>query len=251
MKLAIVIPHYSVNANSDWLLKNCLRSIEKFHPELMRSIIICDDASPMPFTSPHTILHKRKNTSYSANVNMGLEFAKRHADLALILNNDITLTESIEPLLKIMREMKHVTIAGPRLYFPDGRIQHNGIEVLSGHVINHPSYRTWDQNPQGSRFVHVVTGAFMLLRLDRIHGLYPEEYPLSYEDVSFCLREWEFGGSVFFCGKMSAIHNESSTRGYQLGLKELASLNQFHHEQFDFPEVQLRVKQAQEDYLHG
>lgn len=180
---------------------------------------------------------------------MGIGFAKRTADLALILNNDVTLTQPITPLLNVMRKMPHVTVTGPRLYFPDGRIQHNGIEVLPTYEINHPSYGQWDQNPQGSRFVNVVTGAFMLLRLEAIHGVYPEEYPLSYEDVSFCLREWQTNGSVFFCSDVSAIHNESATRGYHMGPKELESYRRYRLEQFDFPAIQRRLTQAQEDYL--
>lgn len=253
MKIGIMIPSLIVNDKHRWLLYNLLDSIEKHEPDLISSTVVCDDASPCSdaemrtLLSPYpvTLLRRPKNESYSKNVNMGLRFMREKGiNLVFIINNDITLIQPILPLVRYFEKMERLAIVGPRLFFPDGRLQHGGLEVHASKAIEHPGYGKWDLGI-GTRFVTAVTGAFQLVRLDKVDA-YPEEYSLGYEDVSFCLRTWIRGGQVLYSDSISAIHAESSTRGYFVGPKEWESLSAFRREQFDFPVKDAQLEQSRQ-----
>jgi GT2 family glycosyltransferase len=254
--LGIVIPHYNVNDNSLWLLYNLLDSIQRVEPTLLRSVVVSDDASPdlsdkdfATMLAPYGVtgIRRRKNDGYSKNVNHGLKFLLTHSiQYALILNNDITLTHKISPLFEYFRNIESLAVVGIRLWYPDGRLQHGGFECNSSKEMQHPFYRTWEGG-LGTRFVGGVTGAFQLLDLNKV-SLYPEEYSLSYEDVSFCLRTWQSGSRILYTDTISAIHNESSTRGYLLGVKEHESITAFHREHFQFPVIEENLRKAKECY---
>lgn len=232
-----------------------LDSIQKHQPDLMKSTIILDDATPATdeemkyFFSPYpvTLLRRRINGGFSKNVNMGLEFLKRHGvDYAFLLNNDLILTQPITAICSYFKHVESLAMVGIRLWYPDGRLQHGGIEIEPSKHLHHLHYGQWDLGAP-TRFVPIVTGAFQLLDIRKV-GMYPEEYPLGYEDVALCLRTWAKGHRVLYSNSVSAIHAESQTRGYVVDKRQFESLNVFHREEFQFPEVGHQIQLAQECY---
>lgn len=231
-------------------MRQCVASINRVHPQLLAHTYILDDASPMKLPDFQIkVLRKSANTTYSENVNKGLTMARELGyEYALLLNNDVELkTQFVTQSLMLFRKYPKLGVIGGLLYFPDGRIQHNGFSVTPEKAIQHPGYgqfsTSFDVGP--SRFCMGVTGAYQILRLPLV-GYYPVDYPLSYEDVAFCLRLWERDIQTYYLHTIGGVHSESATRGYGLGTKEYQSLIQFRDDHFDFPLIQKRVGQASE-----
>lgn len=257
MKTAILIPHFHKDDKSLWLLYNLLDSIQRHNPDLMQSVVVVEDGGAVTNEefklqlSPYGITGLRSpvNRGFAKTVNLGLKFLKRNGvEYCFLLNNDLTLIQPLSPVLEYFRHMKDLAIAGIRLWYPDGRLQHGGFMVDDTKGIHHPGYGLWEDGLP-TRIVDGVTGAAQALNLGNV-GLYPEEYQLSYEDVALCLRLWQRGLGVLYTNAVSAIHNESSTRGYVLGEREFQSINEFHREDFQFPEVANHRAQWQARYPH-
>lgn len=254
MNTAILIPNYSCNANSYWLLEQCLKSIERYEPALLPHTFVLDDESPDPAARtmlPHMqrlygfkLVWKKKNTSYSDNINLGMRLARQLGyEQAVTLNNDVELKAPFSAKTRAMFQADPLlSVIGGLLFFPDGRVQHQGFDVNRQKEISHPGYRTFNQD-ELSRYVSGVTGAFQVLHLERVTE-YPSHYPLSYEDVTFCLRQWEQGKRAWYERTIGGIHHESATRGYKLGPKEMESLKLFRNETFDWESIEENLRSA-------
>jgi GT2 family glycosyltransferase len=113
-----------------------------------------------------------------------------------------------------------VGAVGGWLVFPDGRTQHNGVQ-LGGSEVARPicTAMTLDGIDRGAgrlvRDVSAVTGACLLIRrqlyLD-IGGLDEDRLPTSFNDVDLCLRLREDGYKILQCPAAKLLHRESATR---------------------------------------
>ena len=246
LRFCVVIPHLYRDRNSSWLLKTCLDSIEKHEPALRKAVIIVDDASPEtdPLYAEYklTVIKKPKQTSFSDSVNQGMMFAKRRgADVAILMNNDIELlTPLTERISHVFTENEWCSVVGARLFFPDGRVQHDGFEVNDDKSINGYGYGSFEPQTQ-YQAVMGVTAALSAVHVGRA-SLLDTAYTLGYEDVDHCIREWEQGRGVILDPEIQAIHHESATRGYRLGQRELESLSRFRAAHFDLPTIRERIR---------
>jgi hypothetical protein len=107
---------------------------------------------------------------------------------------------------------------GVRLLFPDGSIQHAGMEKLPGTLCWQHAFCCWPgDHPQAnqSRYVWSVTGAFFAVRresLERLGG-FNTAYAAGFEDLDYCLHAWSNGIRVAYCADVAAYHEQGSTRG--------------------------------------
>jgi len=202
-------------------------------------IVVVDDGSASEhqqrlrsLEGVHLVLSPR-NAGYAAGVNLGLEQAGSDDDV-VILNNDVMAHRHWLPQLQqAAYDSDEIGVLGPRLLYPDGRIQSAG------------SYRNleapeWFDHRYRFRPAHLgaaqvpaeaiaVTGACMYLRRDLIDviGGFDEGYPMGYEDVDYCLRAWEAGRSVRYDPAATLTHLESPTRGTEVGDRERRSQSRF------------------------
>ena len=58
-------------------------------------------------------------------------------------------------------------------------------------------------------------------------GFFDEHFLMGFEDVDFCLRAWNTGTPVLYCGSAEFIHHECVTRGKTIGERELRSQDYF------------------------
>jgi GT2 family glycosyltransferase len=128
------------------------------------------------------------------------------ADVLVFLNDD-TLAQPgwLRPLVRAA--VSH-GIAGARLVYPDGRLQHSGVFLRPGEAYN----RTTEAE---SGFVPAVTGACMAVTReawDQLGG-FDEDYVNGYEDVDLCLRWRLRGGDVWYCADSTVVHLESQSEG--------------------------------------
>ncbi len=226
-------------------------------PELFGKVIIVDDLSPFEIETELQslgvkILRHKTRVSYSKMINSSIAYTKSlGAELLITVNNDIEhQTKFLDHLSEIFK-MQNVSTIGCQLFYPDGLTQHAGVEVLD---YNGPwamdRFRQTQIIPP-SRFCHHVTGAWQAIKLDRIHGKYNEFFPFSFEDVDFCLRQWENGKQVFYTNKIFHIHHESVTRSNRLTPRELQSSRLFRSTSYPLDLINQNINTATTEYPLG
>lgn len=235
-KFGIIIPHYESKHLHGALLHRCLKSIEKHEPELLSQIMIVDDASPCDSLDeikkkfPVSIMRNIENLGFAKTVNKGIRALKDKCEYLLLLNNDVELCTPFQTRIdKIFTQLPQTAVVGNLLLYPTGRVQSAGFgisieyklpfEYEKGHAY------AKSQICRQSRFQFGVTGAMQFLRtahLDTI-GLYDEKFTMGYEDVEYCFRSWMKNRHVFYDSSIYGLHSEASTRGFQIGPREIKS----------------------------
>ena len=194
-------------------------------------LIVVDNGSTDPDTlalyeslkahSNFTLYLKPAPFNFSAQVNRGFALAKGGA--ALLLNNDIEVTEP-DWLAEMVECLAYPNagIVGARLLYPRGDLQHAGVMVglggLAGHWFHH---RPADYpGPMGRLAVRstlsAVTGACMLVSRpcwEAVGGFDEVDFAVAYNDVDFCLRATAAGWRTIYTPFATLIHHESATRG--------------------------------------
>lgn len=146
-----------------------------------------------------------------------------HAEGAFLvfLNNDTEVEEGwLTELLSVCLR-PGVGAAGPRLLYPDGKIQSAGIVVGIGGVAG--SLFT-GMNGAFSGYLHkaslvqdlsAVTAACMMVRREafELAGGFTEELAVAFNDVDLCLKIRDLGQLVVYDPFAQVIHKESVSRG--------------------------------------
>jgi ADP-heptose:LPS heptosyltransferase/GT2 family glycosyltransferase/tetratricopeptide (TPR) repeat protein len=144
-------------------------------------------------------------------------------EFLLFLNDD---TEIIEPdwlgALVEHGQRREVGVVGPRLLYPDRRVQHAGMFLTNEvGVARHAFRNLTDQDPGyfglalTQRNVIAVTGACLLTRrevFERIGG-FEEAHHVVNNDLDFCLKAWRRNLLIVFTPHAQLIHHERGSRG--------------------------------------
>ena len=144
-------------------------------------------------------------------------------EILCLLNNDIEVVNSSwlsELVAQISRE--DVGVVGPLLRYPDGSVQHAGLNPRLGGLYMH-GHKYLPQGHFGYRNrlatihrVAAVTGACLVTSRnlwEELKGL-NESFAVAYNDVDFCLRARELGHGIVWTPFAELIHHESLSRGY-------------------------------------
>jgi GT2 family glycosyltransferase len=230
--VAIVIP----NRDQPDLLKGCVRFV-KFFGSPAPELVIVDHASTDPATlalyaelQEHhgaRILRVDGRFNFSRMVNLGVEATT--AEVVMLVNNDVEVTDPHQVEMMIRHAMRpEVGVAGARLLYPDGTVQHAGIvlrasvhgeqPVLAQHVLRGaPGHADGYLHALRTvRNYQAVTGAIIATRrtvFERVGGFDEVSLPVEYNDVDYCLRARAMGFRVIAVPTDGIIHRESSTRG--------------------------------------
>ena len=220
MNIKFIVPNYR---GTD-LLSQCLESLRKYHPD--NEVLVVDDGSSRDIQDAcETICRKYNagfvkshwNNGYSHTVNRGLD--KLDADILVMVNNDIVFKCNIEKEINtVFSKDPKIGVLGFLLFYPDGSIQHGGVERHNLSDVIHTEHHY----PLGhakksfqSRYSIAVTGALMAVRktmLDEI-GVFKTSYKMAFEDVEFCFRAWHCGWRVYYSSGVKVLHLEGATRG--------------------------------------
>jgi GT2 family glycosyltransferase len=218
-EVAIVIP----TRDRVDLLRQCIDSIESLSTYPNWSITIVDNDSVDPETlayleqTPHRVVRKPGHFNYSRLINLGRK--QVDAPYMLTVNNDVTVISRdwIEALLEQVQRPE-VGVAGGRLLYPDGRVQHEGIglgNVRGGYIA--ANLDAWWMG-RIIRDVSAVTGACQMIKLavfDEVGG-YDESLQVGFNDVDFCLRVHKAGYLIVYTPHAELSHPESASRGRAL-----------------------------------
>ena len=165
--------------------------------------------------------------NFSRLINRGAS-AGGPSDYLLMLNNDIEVSDPrwLTQLCGWLTD-PGVVAAGPKLLFPDGRIQHAGMVHGLGGIAGHYAlglHRVPDLGPRDlPREVSCLTGACLLVRtrdFDAVEGL-DEDLAIDHQDVDLCLRLGSrLGGDLMYDPTYPLVHRQMATRDPELAGNE-------------------------------
>lgn len=156
--------------------------------------------------------------SLSEKINQGADVAL--GEYLVIMNDDIRIiSENWLTLMLGMVQRDGVGVVGPKLLFPDTRIQHAGVVLLGG-LPGHAYYQE-PQHTQGyalgaavNRNYLAVTGACSITpkHLFEQLGGYSLRYPLNYNDVDYCIKAHELGYRSVYLASVEMYHYEGVSK---------------------------------------
>jgi GT2 family glycosyltransferase len=264
--VTVVIPTYGDPCH----VADAVRSIRRTTSAELVRIVVTDDASSRPDVDAlktvqgiDTLILGDRNAGFAANANRGLEATDPAADIVLLNADTLARDGWLGCLQYAAYAADDIGIVGPKLLYPDGRIQHAGVHRNLGLPVwfdHRFRFKPADYGPANiTAPVLAVTGACMYVKRAVIDAIGPldERYPMAYEDVDWCLRAWEAGFRVLYFPPATLDHLESVTRGTEVGDRELASQTAFWERWGDFfdgrgstvrtPDGHLRVIYVTED----
>lgn len=220
--VSIVIPVW----NQLQLTMECLGSVQRHTRGVPYELIVVDDGSTdgtpavIPEIDGIQYIRNEERQGFVHSCNRGAD-AARGAYL-LFLNNDVQVTEGwLSELVRTFQDHDHVGAVGPKILFPDGRLQEAGAAVnpdgtteLVG-VFEDPRLPRYNY----LREVGYCSGVCLLLRRADFEGVggFDEAFAPAYgEDVDLCLKLRKEGKGIYYNPRAVIIHHLSATTD-QLG----------------------------------
>ncbi|MEX2196853.1 MAG: glycosyltransferase family 2 protein [Thermoleophilaceae bacterium] len=166
-----------------------------------------------------TVLLLDENRNFAGGCNAGARAAA--GDVLVFLNNDTEVPAgALEAVVEAARQ-PGVGVAGTRLLYPDGTIQHAGVvhkewqpgRVLPLHLFHHEPGDL--PGARASYDLDAVTGACLAMPAPLFEELggFDEAYVNGLEDIDLCLRARTAGHRVVYRGDVHLVHHERLTRG--------------------------------------
>lgn len=185
MTPTVIVPHYG----PDRLLEQCRSALDRHYPDV--EVIVHDG--------------NVANFGFAGNCNRAARLAS--GDRLVFLNNDCVVDAGwLEPLLS-----PDWPLCGSLLRYPDGRVQHAGVNVLrlpAGLLAKNIT------TPRPSGTADAVTGASLSVDADLFWSLggFDEGFWNGYEDVDLCLAAREATGRrAWLAAESTAVHLESAS----------------------------------------
>jgi len=222
------------------IVKSCLYSLSQtesyngnkmsFSSEGMYQAVVVDNGSSDKKLAIRTYEESLKGVkvfygeypfNFSTQSNMGAKGFK--GDYLLFLNND---TEACHPswMMRLSSWLDHfpdVAAVGAKLLYPNGALQHGGVEVYSNGTAGHTELGLpfgdsgYFDRVETTHEVSAVTGACLLVRrsvFEEVQG-FDEDLPEAFNDVDLCLRIRKKGYRILYTPESVLLHHESLTRG--------------------------------------
>jgi glycosyltransferase involved in cell wall biosynthesis len=215
------------------LLKRCLDGIrQRTDYEQIEVIVVDNGSTERPAQEFLTRLRSEQRTqvldergpfNFSRLVNRGAAAAR--GDVLALLNNDTEVEDSgwLQEMVGYVQQ-PDVGAVGARLWYQNRTLQHGGVVLGLGGIAGHafagaprgsPGYFDRLLLPQDCS---AVTGACLLVRKDVFQetgGFDKKNFPVSFNDIDFCLRLRHRGLRIIWTPYANLIHHESASRGRQ------------------------------------
>ncbi|MEP6686584.1 MAG: glycosyltransferase family 2 protein, partial [Verrucomicrobiota bacterium] len=229
--VSIVIP------TRDWvhLLEACVTSIlnKTTYPDF--EIIIVDngsrDSAALAYLAavarePRVrVLRRDEEFNYSRLNNVAVQSSE--AEFVALVNNDIVVStpEWLDEM--VGRAMSpEVGAVGPRLLYPDGRIQQAGVILGAGlHGVAEVAHRGLPRDDPGyfgragcAQELSAVGAACMVVRRKvylEVGGFDEERLKVAFNDIDFCLKLRARGYRIIYTPYAELFHLEHASRGHE------------------------------------
>ncbi|MGC2413692.1 MAG: glycosyltransferase family 9 protein, partial [Stellaceae bacterium] len=158
--------------------------------------------------------------NFSRICNLGAAAAR--GEFLLFLNDDIEMIDPdwLDTLLEDAQRPE-VGVVGPRLLYPDGRVQHAGIFLVAAIGYARHAFRYAAAEDPGyfglsltQRNVIAVTGACLVTRRETFDALggFDETQSIVNNDLDYCLRARDKGWLTVYTPHATLIHHEAISR---------------------------------------
>ena len=230
--VSIVIPVFN-----EWVVTHrCLWSILQ-HSSVPYEIIVADDGSTDETTNIRDyvtgirVIRQEENQRFLKNCNLAANHAK--GQYLLFLNNDTAVTANwLEPLVTLFEDTT-VGIVGPKLLFPDGKLQEAGGIVWQDASGWNFGRADDPRLPQYNyiRETDYVSGAALMIRhslWSQLGGFDETFVPAYYEDTDLCFQARTAGFRVMYQPASEVVHYEGLSHGTDTasGQKQYQLVNQ-------------------------
>ena len=222
MSVLAVVPACLRTPHDAELLSRCLVSLWRTAPGVPAIVV---DASPAGATHAASLpavcaelgfelARLDAPASFARAANAGLAIAEAVGADAVVMHHDVELLAAgwLDALLDT-----GATIAGGRLLFPDGTLQHCGYVYSRLHARYEPRllFGPADLPASLETAVCPVGAALTLIRHEALVALggLDEAYELGGEDVDLCLRAFAAGGTCVYAPQAVAVHHHVAWRG--------------------------------------
>ena len=227
MDFSILIVNYKNKAKTI----RCIESIKQADlASLTYEIIMVDNNSGDGIVEELKIRYpevKSLQSEHNRGMGGGNNLAERGAsgDFLLILNNDtLVKKDSINKLINFHNSRHDVGLVGPKLLYPDGRLQYTCLRFPS---FLTPLYRRTFLGQFAKRHlerflyaeydhltekeVDWVQGSSMLIKRNLFEELsgFDERYFMYFEDIDLCRRIWQTGLKVVYYPEAVIIHDHT------------------------------------------
>jgi O-antigen biosynthesis protein len=220
MSVLAVVPACLRDPHDAELLGRCLVSLWRTAPGVPAIVV---DASPAGAGHElaavckelsYELLRVDGATSFARAANAGLAIAEGVGADAVVVHHDVELLDA--GWLDALVDARGV-IAGGRLQFPDGTLQHCGYlySQLSARFEPRMLFGPGDLPASLEPAVCPVGNALTLIRHEALAALggFDEDYMLGGEDVDLCLRAFAAGGTCVYEPRAVALHHNVAWRG--------------------------------------
>jgi len=224
VQVSIIIPVY----NNAKLLLECLLSLAKDQTFTEYDVCIVDDNSDtetrkiIDNISGIRVVRNAERMGFTLSCNKGAQDAR--GQFLLFLNNDVQVFEGLlKSLLGTFEENSQVGAVGPKVIYPNGRLQEAGCIINRDGTTNLIGH--WD-DPSLDRYnykreVDYISGVCLLIRKDDfldVVGFDPRFAPAYYEDVDLCCKLREKGMRIIYNPDAVIVHHLSATTSNFFGL---------------------------------
>lgn len=226
-----------LNWNGKEITTKCLDSLIGItdYPKNKLNIILIDnnskDGSVQTFEHEYgdsiDLIPMESNIGFIKGNNYGMKIAinKYNSEYILLLNNDMEIIDKnwLTKLIQTSMDSK-VGVVGPKLIFPNGKIQWSArkigdntffliLQTLTARM--NPGFGEYETEAPYANFVgeaNTISGACMLINsavIKKIGMLDVSLYPMYHEDIEFSFRTRKAGYKVVYRGDVNVIHHES------------------------------------------
>ncbi|HSJ19321.1 MAG TPA: glycosyltransferase [Nocardioidaceae bacterium] len=221
------------------LVVHCVRSIVETstYPDFEIVVVADEPTPPDVLAALRAIAGDRLRIerydhpfNFADKINLGVLASK--GEQVLMLNDDMEVVtpDWIERMV-MYSALPGIGAVGAKLLFGDGRLQHVGVmmrDASPGHLFRGfaPDYSGYANVVRVANNYSAVTGACLMTPrevFDEVGGL-SLMFPLSFNDVDYCLKVRAVGQRVVYDPDTVLYHFESSSRSPQVSDWELAHL---------------------------
>lgn len=228
--------------NQPVLTLECLTSIAVNTAGANYEVILIDDGSDDPgvrrLSSVPGLRYFRNDRSagYLLSVRRGSEIAKGR--YLVFLNNDTQVQPGwLEGLLEVFDRRPDAGVVGPKLVFPDGRLQQAGVSIS---MDRETRFVGVDGNAERDEYsferrVDYCSGTCLMVERVFYHGLggFDDDYSPGYwEDVDFCFAARAEGRNTYFSPKSRVVHHLNASRKESPHLQDWAEIAGLNQERF-------------------
>lgn len=253
ISVSIIIPVL----NQWFLTERCLHALARHSPDGLEVIIVdnassdetqtsCPILGATLFGSKFLYLRQEANLNFGPASNLGAAAAR--GNYLFFLNNDTEVRSNwLPPLLKAL-ENSRIGAVGPRLLYPNGRVQHVGIaftpQLTPVHLFEH--FPGDHPTVLRKRRFQAITAAALLISKQLFMKLagFHEKFQNGSEDIDLCARIRAQGFDLSIAPESVIVHHTSQSAGrFDHDDANAALLRQRQNSAF-VPDLHLFARQA-------